>query len=101
MPPKHRACEHQLEGNVVECPVSCKDRCEPTGHNICVTWDKTKQQYYLHINSSIVTLMEFYIIIREGFNKKKIRKKKMKSYDSFHTAEDGVRSDLLAAGWIF
>jgi hypothetical protein len=41
LPPNEKACKHQIEKRVAECPVLCPDRCEPDGFNIFVTWDKT------------------------------------------------------------
>ena len=44
LPPKSRACSHQKELNSAECPVKCRDECQPDGWNIkvgiipCVTF---------------------------------------------------------------
>ena len=39
LPPKYRACKHQIEEKTAECSAHCIDRCDPDGFNITVTWD--------------------------------------------------------------
>ena len=67
LPPKNKACKHQLEENVAECPVMCEDRCEPDGYNLFITWDKTfgwKGPSYLHIPKELKHMMDIYDIKR-------------------------------------
>ena len=67
LPPKHKACKHQLAENKAECPVTCDDRCEPDGYNIFITWDKTfgsKGPSYLHIPKELKHIMDIYDIKR-------------------------------------
>ena len=67
LPPKNKACKHQLEDNVAECPVKCEDRCEPDGYNLFITWDKTygtKGPSYLHIPKELKHMMDIYDIKR-------------------------------------
>ena len=67
LPPKNKACMHQVEGNVAECPVLCSDRCEPDGYNLFITWDKTygtKGPSYLHIPKELKHMMDIYDIKR-------------------------------------
>ena len=40
LPPKEKACVHQLENNSADCPVMCVNQCKPVGYNILVYWDK-------------------------------------------------------------
>ena len=72
LPPKDKACKHQLEQKTAECPVFCDDRCEPEGFNVYVTWDKTqgtKGPSYLHISKPLKVLMDLYDIVRSKFFK--------------------------------
>ena len=62
LPPRHRACKHQLEQNKAECPVMCDDRCDPDGYNIRITWDKTAGPSYLHIPKELKHMMDVYDI---------------------------------------
>ena len=67
LPPKSKACQHQLKENVAECPVMCADRCIPDGYNLYITWDKTsssKGPSYLHIPKELKHLMDIYDIKR-------------------------------------
>ena len=67
LPPKHKACQHQLEGNIAECPVMCAERCIPDGYNLYITWDKTsgsKGPSYLHIPKELKHMMDIYDIKR-------------------------------------
>ena len=75
LPPRDRACKHQLEERTAECSVLCDDRVDPDGYNIFVTWDKTqgtKGPSYLHITKPLKVLMDCYFAIRSKFfqNKK-------------------------------
>ena len=75
LPPEHRACEHQIRANLVHCPVTCEDRCEPDGYNILVTWDKTqdsKSDSYLHIAKPIKDMMDMYDLVRSRYFKGRI-----------------------------
>ena len=38
LPPRARACEHQIKEKSAECSVGCENRCEPSGYNILVTF---------------------------------------------------------------
>ena len=67
LPPKDRACVHQIQENVAECPIMCEERCEPDGYNILITWDKTsgcKGPSYLHIPKELKHMMDIYDIKR-------------------------------------
>ena len=75
LPPREKACQHQLREKTAECSVSCSERCEPDGFNIFVTWDKTqgtKGPSYLHLTKPLKILMDCYAAIRSRFfeNKK-------------------------------
>ena len=70
LPPKHRACKHQIAENTAQCSVQCDDRCEPDGFNVLVTWDKTqnsKGSSYLHITRPLKVLMDSYSLLRSRF----------------------------------
>ena len=70
LPPKEKACVHQIEGKTATCSVKCDQECIPDGYNIWVTWDKTqssKGPYYLHIPTPIKNLMNLYDIIRSNY----------------------------------
>ena len=69
LPPKARACKHQLEQGVAECPVMCADRCDPDGYNILITWDKTGGPSYLHIPKELKHLMDIYDLKRVRYFK--------------------------------
>ena len=80
LPPRDRACIHQLEERTAECSVLCDDRVDPDGYNIFVTWDKTqgtKGPSYLHITKPLKVLMDCYDAIKSMFfkNKKMANKK--------------------------
>ena len=65
LPPKGKACQHQLELKVAECPVMCEKRCEPDGYNILITWGKTSGTSgpsYLHIPKELKHMMDMYDI---------------------------------------
>ena len=67
LPPRNKACQHQLDQNVAECPVMCKDACQPDGYNLFITWDKTfgkKGPSYLHIPKELKHLMDIYDVKR-------------------------------------
>ena len=67
LPPKDKACVHQIQENAAECPIMCEDRCEPDGYNILITWDKTsgtKGPSYLHIPKELKHMMDVYDIKR-------------------------------------
>ena len=67
LPPKDRACIHQIQENAAECPIMCADRCEPDGYNILITWDKTsgsKGPSYLHIPKELKHMLDIYDIKR-------------------------------------
>ena len=88
LPPKNRACQHQLEGNVAECPELCEDRCEPDGYNLFITWDKTygtKGPSYLHIPKELKHMMDIYDIKRIRFFKGR--------KSPFTTKEDWIHED--------
>jgi hypothetical protein len=72
LPPKNKACQHQLERNVAECPIKCPDRCEPDGYNLFITWNKTygtKGPSYLHIPKELQHMMDIYDIKRVRYFK--------------------------------
>ena len=67
LPPRNKACLHQLDLNVAECPVMCKDACQPDGYNLLISWDKTygtKGPSYLHIPKELKHLMDIYDVKR-------------------------------------
>ena len=72
LPPAGKACQHQLELKVAECPVMCEKRCEPDGYNILITWDKTSGTSgpsYLHIPKELKHMMDIYDIKKVRFFK--------------------------------
>ena len=74
LPPKEKACVHQIKNKSAVCPENCENQCTPEGYNIWVTWDKTqstKGPYFLHIPSPVKTLMDRYDIIRTNFFRNK------------------------------
>ena len=74
LPPKDKACEHQLSQKTAICPVHCANRCDPDGFNILITWDKThstKGSSYLHITKPLKVLMDCYSLIRSRFFKQR------------------------------
>lgn len=88
LPPRDRACQHQLKEKTAECSVSCSERCVPDGFNIFVTWDKTqgtKGPSYLHLTKPIKILMDCYAAIRSRFFENK--KPTSKSNDDWLTAD--------------
>ena len=77
LPPKEKACIHQIKNKSAICPESCELQCIPDGVNIWITWDKTqstKGPYFLHIPTPIKKLMDRYDIIRTNFFKNKTPK---------------------------
>ena len=88
LPPKNKACQHQLERNVAECPVKCPDRCEPDGYNLFITWDKTygaKGPSYLHIPKELKHMMDIYDIKRIRYFKGRL--------SPFTKKEDWIHDD--------
>ena len=74
LPPKDRACKHQIEEKTAECSVHCIDRCDPDGFNITVTWDKTQKtngSSYLHLTKPLKVVMDCYDDLRSRFFKDK------------------------------
>ena len=77
LPPKDKACVHQLRDKSANCSENCEHQCAPEGYNFWVTWDKTqstKGPYFLHIPTPIKKLMDRYDIIRSKFFKEKTPK---------------------------
>ena len=67
VPPRDKACEHQLKYNSALCPKKCDKRCDPKGFNIFVTWDKTQNTNgpsYIHIPAPLKILTDLYDILR-------------------------------------
>ena len=67
LPPKHLACQHQLDNNSAVCPMECEKRCIPEGFNIYFDWDKTRDTNgpsYLHLAKPIKDLLDLYDIIK-------------------------------------
>ena len=67
LPPKHLACQHQIESKCAECPVYCEDRYEPEGYNVTVSWDKnslTNGISYMHISKISKILFDLYEIVK-------------------------------------
>ena len=73
LPPKSKACKHQLKHKTAKCPEECEDECEPDGFNILVDWDKTSTNgsSYLHLIKPIKDLMDRYDIIKTKYWKGK------------------------------
>ena len=72
LPPKEKACEHQLKHKSAQCPEKCAKECVPEGYNFWITWDKTqstKGPYFLHIPSPIKNLMDRYDLVRSNYFK--------------------------------
>ena len=72
LPPKERACAHQLEHKSAQCPENCEKECMPEGYNFWITWDKTqssKGPYFLHIPTPIKNLMDRYDVVRSNYFK--------------------------------
>ena len=74
LPPKDKACRHQIEAKSAVCSENCEDQCKPDGYNVWVSWDKTQNTngpYYLHLPKPIKDMMDRYHIIRSKFFKGK------------------------------
>ena len=74
LPPKDKACRHQMQAKSAVCSENCEDQCIPEGYNVWVSWDKTQNTngpYYLHLPTPIKDLMDRYDIIRSKFFKEK------------------------------
>ena len=72
VPPRNKACVHQLESNTAECPEMCENACQPDGFNFYITWDKnynSKGPSYLHIPKELKNMMDIYDIKRVRFFK--------------------------------
>ena len=70
LPPKEKACIHQLKAKSAFCSENCVNQCIPEGHNFWITWDKTqstKGPYFLHIPTPIKSIMDRYDIVRSNF----------------------------------
>ena len=70
LPPKSKACKHQLAEKTAICSVHCEDRCDPDGFNIMVDWDKTHStngSSYLHLTKPLKVLMDCYSLVRSRF----------------------------------
>ena len=70
LPPKDKACQHQLDLRLAECPQLCEDRCDPEGYNLYVTWDKTfgtKGPSYLHLIKPVKDVIDLYDIARSKY----------------------------------
>ena len=70
LPPKDKACRHQIEAKSAVCSENCEDRCIPDGYNVWVSWDKTQNTngpYYLHLPTPIKDMMDRYHIIRSKY----------------------------------
>ena len=70
LPPKHLACQHQLEQRTAICPVNCDERCDPEGFNILVYWDKTSEKMgtsYLHLAKTLKDLLDLYVLVKKKF----------------------------------
>ena len=74
LPPKDKACIHQMRDKSGVCSENCVDQCIPEGWNLWCTWDKTQTTngpYYLHLPTPIKDLMDRYDLIRTKFFKEK------------------------------
>ena len=69
LPPKERACVHQTDNKTARCPVMCEDEYEPDGYNVRVTWNKNKEESYLHLAKPINKLVGMYDLIRSKYFK--------------------------------
>ena len=84
LPPKGKACIHQIRDKSAICSENCENKCDPEGFNFWITWDKTqstKGPYYLHIPTPIKNLMDRYDIVRTKFFNGK--KPKFEAVDSW------------------
>ena len=74
LPPKGKACVHQIRSKSAICSEKCEKQCVPEGFNFWVTWDKTQSTngpYFLHLPTPIKNLMDRYDIIRSSFFKER------------------------------
>ena len=74
LPPRKKACNHQLRDKSAFCSENCGNQCVPEGYNFWIQWDKTmstKGPYFLHIPRPIKKLMDRYDLIRSKFFKDK------------------------------
>ena len=72
LPPRKKACNHQIRDKSAFCSENCGHQCVPEGYNFWVKWDKTKSTkgpYFLHIPTPIKKLMDRYDLIRSKFFK--------------------------------
>ena len=69
IPPRHLACIHQIEDNSATCRESCPDEKKPDGVNLYVTFDKTEDNYWLHLPTYVKCLMDALDILRERYFK--------------------------------
>ena len=70
LPPKEKACQHQLENNSADCPIMYENRCKPDGYNILIDHDKgqdSKKSSYMHIPIEITDLMELFDVKRTQY----------------------------------
>lgn len=88
LPPKDKACIHQLRDKSAICTENCEDQCIPEGFNIWCTWDKTQNTngpYFLHLPTPIKDIMDSYDLVRSNFFKDK--KSKFSSNDAWLDAD--------------
>ena len=81
LPPKHKACSHQLEDKSAVCRENCEDACLPDGYNVLVHWNKNsgkKASSYIHIRRPLKVLIDFYMLIRARI----FKNRKFKDVDS-------------------
>ena len=74
LPPRKKACNHQLRDKSAFCSENCGHQCVPEGFNFWIQWDKTKSTkgpYFLHIPTPVKKLMDRYDLIRSKFFKDK------------------------------
>ena len=69
IPPRHLACIHQIEDNSATCRESCPNEKKPDGVNLYVTFDKTEDNYWLHLPTYVKCLMDALDIVRERYFK--------------------------------
>ena len=86
LPPKEKACIHQLADKSAICSEKCDKECVPDGFNIYVIWDKTyskKGGYFLHIPTPIKKLIDRFDIIRTNFFKNQIQESGLNNNEWF------------------
>ena len=92
LPPKHKACKHQIAEKSATCSQNCSDACQPDGYNLLVSWNKNngkKGSHYLHLTRPLKAIIDLFLIIR----RRKFKGRKLEDPTNDSMTDDWLNDD--------